>query len=101
MVGETCHCRYCKRIFQSYIRKTVCDKCQAIDDERFQVIRDYLGKYPHSNAMQIAEGLNIDVTEILRYIDEGRLNMVKVELKPLDEADAVDSDGHVFRKTGY
>ena len=39
----------------------------------FTQIRVYLRKYPNSNAVQISEALGINVSLILKYIDEGRL----------------------------
>ena len=39
----------------------------------FNQIEDYLKKYPNSNALQIAEGLEIDVYEVLKFMEEGRL----------------------------
>ena len=82
---ETCHCRYCKKIFRSAIRRTCCDSCKEKDDIFFEKIKNYLELYPNSNALQISEGLEVDVTEILRFIDEGRLNMVEGTFEKLDD----------------
>lgn len=66
-------CKHCKKIFQSRIRQFSCEACREKDKEMFDQIEDYLKKYPNSNALQIAEGLEIDVYEVLKFMDEGRL----------------------------
>ena len=53
------------------------------NENLFEKIEDYLRKFPHSNAMQIAEGCQISVLEVLQYIDEGRLQLSKGEFKRL------------------
>lgn len=82
---QVCSCRYCKAIFRSPIKRTVCDRCLHRDDELFQKIVSYLDQYPNSNAVQIAAGLEINVMEILRFIDEGRLTMVNGEFVALED----------------
>ena len=84
---EVCHCRYCKKIFRSSIRRTCCDSCREKDDKFFEKIIDYLDKYPNSNAIQVAEGLEVDVTEIVRFIDEGRLIISIGDFKRLEKGD--------------
>jgi len=78
-------CRYCRKIFHSVTKRTVCDGCMHIDNEMMDRIKAYLDLYPNSNAMQVSEGLKMDVREILRFIDEGRLHMVKGEFSKLEE----------------
>lgn len=82
---EICHCRYCKKIFRSSIKRTCCDSCKAKDDVFFEKIKDYLDLFPNSNAMQVADGLNVEVTEIVRFIDEGRLTIVRGDFKKIDD----------------
>lgn len=72
-----CSCRHCNKLFRSPIRRTVCDECRHLDEELFERIEKYLMLYPNSNAIQVAEGLSVDVMDIIRFIDEGRLKMVK------------------------
>ena len=84
---EVCHCRYCKKIFRSAIRRTCCNECKEKDDKFFEKITDYLDLYPNSNAIQVAEGLEVDVSEIVRYIDEGRLIISVGDFKRLEKGD--------------
>lgn len=76
-------CRFCGRMFMSRAKSTVCQECKAKDDEIFSKIEEYLKQYPNSNAMQISEGLELSVVEVLRYIDEGRLQIAKGEFHKL------------------
>lgn len=70
-------CKHCHKLFYSRMRAKVCDECKSKDEEVFDRIEEYLIKYPNSNALQIAEGLQIDVFEVLSYMSEGRLTVVK------------------------
>lgn len=77
MLIYACSCKRCKRLFRSPVRRELCDDCRKVDEELFGQIEQYLREYPNSNAMQIAEGLSVDVMEVLRFIDEGRLRAAK------------------------
>ena len=70
---KVCVCRFCGKIFKSYSKTSCCEDCRAQEDELFEKIKDYLNKYPNSNAMQIADGLEITTMDVLKFIDEGRL----------------------------
>lgn len=74
---EISSCKHCKKTFISKIKQYTCKDCKEKDDKLFVIVEQYLLKYPNSNALQIAEGLSIDAYEILKFIDEGRLTMVK------------------------
>ena len=68
---------------QDSILAWICKNCKPIDEVLFSKIEAYLQQFPHSNAMQIAEGCQISVLEVLQYIDEGRLQLSKGEFKRL------------------
>lgn len=76
-------CKFCGTVFQTKKVETVCKNCKKIDDALFSKIEDYLRQFPHSNAMQIADGCAISVLDVLQYIDEGRLQLSKGEFKRL------------------
>ena len=87
MGEEVYTCRHCKKLFTSSVKRKICEECAKKEDELFVRIKDYLRKYPNSNAMQIAEGLDINVMSVLYFIDEGRLSMVDVKLFRLEETE--------------
>ena len=76
-------CKFCGTVFRSKKVENICKNCKGIDENLFSRIEDYLRKFPNSNAMQIAEGCQISVLEVLQYIDEGRLLLSKGEFKRL------------------
>lgn len=76
-------CKYCGEVFQSPYTGVVCKDCKIIDEALFTSIEAYLKKYPNSNAIQISEGLEISVYEIIRFIDEGRLQFSKGKFERL------------------
>lgn len=76
-------CKYCDCVFQSPDTRVVCKDCRGIDEALFSSIEEYLKKYPNSNALQISEGLEISVYEIIRFIDEGRLEFSKGKFERL------------------
>ena len=76
-------CKYCDCVFQSPDTRVVCNACRPIDEALFSSIEEYLKKYPNSNAIQISDGLGINVYEIIRFIDEGRLQFSKGKFERL------------------
>ena len=76
-------CKFCGTVFRTKKVEIVCKNCKEIDENLFSKIEGYLRLFPHSNAMQIAEGCGISVLEVLQYIDEGRLQLSKGEFKRL------------------
>ena len=76
-------CKFCGTVFRPRKVENLCENCKIIDENLFSKIEDYLKQFPHSNAMQIAEGCGISVLDILQYIDEGRLQLSKGEFKRL------------------
>ena len=76
-------CKFCGKIFVSKLKSTTCASCKHLDEELFSKIEEYLRRFPNSNAMQIADGLEISALDVLQYIDEGRLQLSKGEFRKL------------------
>ena len=76
-------CKFCGKVFRTKKVEIICKNCKPIDEAVFSRIEAYLRKFPHSNAMQIAEGCGISALEVLQYIDEGRLLLSKGEFRKL------------------
>ncbi len=83
MIMKVCVCRFCGKVFKHHSKISSCKACRHLEEEQFDKIRDYLNKFPNSNAMQIAEGLDISTMDVLRFIDEGRLVVNKGSFKSL------------------
>ncbi len=76
-------CKYCGEMFNSPHTSVVCKHCRGLDEALFSSIEEYLKRFPNSNAMQVAEGLEISVFEVIRFIDEGRLQFSKGKFERL------------------
>lgn len=70
-------CKHCKRIFKTPIRTVCCNDCRHLEKDHLEDIKSYLQEFPNSNAMQISSALEIPITVIIQYIDEGYLWPVK------------------------
>lgn len=76
-------CKHCKKVFIYKFQAYTCEDCKKFDDEQFEKIRDYLMKFPNSNALQIAAALDLDAFEIINYMNEGRLEISKGKFEKL------------------
>lgn len=83
----TCVCKHCFKVFRSRIQTMCCKECRGKDENHFDDIEQYLKRYPNSNALQISEELGIHPYIILKYLDEGRLNISHGTFHRLEEED--------------
>lgn len=60
-----------------------CQDCKKIDKMRYEQIKAYLNNYPNSNAIQIADALQIKPYTVLKYVDEGLLVVGRGEFEQL------------------
>lgn len=72
-----CTCKHCYKSFPSLTYKSACEKCAQLDREIYEKIKDYLTTYPNSNCVQVAEGLGIKASLVLKYVDDGELVISK------------------------
>jgi hypothetical protein len=72
---EINRCKMCKRPFVASVKRYCCDDCKEADEILFDRTEEYLLKFPNSNAIQIAQGLDVPIEMVLGYIDEGRLTL--------------------------
>lgn len=85
MLMYTSVCKHCKKIFKSPVRTQSCSSCKHIDKDSFEEIINYLKKYPNSNAMQISQAMDIPLTTIIQFIDEGYLTPTKGKFERITE----------------
>lgn len=76
-------CKYCKKIFKTPFFTVCCSECRGKQGDAFEDIKAYLKEFPNSNAMQIAEALEIPVTDVIAFINEGYLIQVKGKFERL------------------
>ncbi len=78
-----CMCKHCYKSFPSRTYRSACDNCKELDKEIFEKIKAYLLQYPNSNAIQVAEGLGIKASLILKYVEDGDLVISKGSFESL------------------
>lgn len=66
-------CKHCQKQYISPTKGYTCEECRSIDKMRYEQIKAYLRVYPNSNAVQVAEALDIKPYTVLKYVDEGML----------------------------
>jgi hypothetical protein len=66
-------CRICGFSFYSRTDTNLCSDCQKTAEFTLDRIIAYLKQYPNSNAIQIAQALNIPAYDVLTFLDNGRL----------------------------
>ncbi len=72
-----CTCKHCYKSFPSRVYTSTCENCRALDKEIYEKIKAYLLQYPNSNTIQVAEGLGLKASLILKYVEDGDFVIVK------------------------
>lgn len=68
------NCRRCKRLF-NYIGGTqICPTCQALLEDEFQKVKEYLREHPKATMVVISEDNEVSVQQIKQWIREERLS---------------------------
>jgi len=65
-------CHNCGKFFpRLYV--ALCTTCANVEENRFQLVREYLMSYQGSSINQVAEGTGLSRGEVARFYSEGRL----------------------------
>lgn len=67
----------CRKTFFAKKKLLTCPACKKLDEAHFTRIEHYLEEFPNSNALQIAEALDLPAAVVVSYITEGRLGIAK------------------------
>ena len=70
-------CRECGIIFKANRKLVYCDNHKDIDMKQFSVVAEYVKAHPLCNSIDVARDTGISVSELIRYIDEGKLTVVE------------------------
>ncbi|MBP3888953.1 MAG: flagellar protein [Cellulosilyticum sp.] len=68
-------CKSCKRMFQHIAGPIMCPKCKAIEEDRFQIVKEYLRENPGASLADVSAETGIESKIILRFLREGRLEV--------------------------
>ncbi|MGQ9631087.1 MAG: TIGR03826 family flagellar region protein [bacterium] len=67
------NCPRCGNIFNRAGGHRYCPACEAEDEKKFQLVRDFLDEHPKANAIEIAEATGVEESKIMEFLREGRL----------------------------
>ncbi|HEY5562805.1 MAG TPA: MerR family transcriptional regulator [Clostridiaceae bacterium] len=74
---ELKQCKDCNGTFQYTTNDQQCLTCSQKNELEFQQIKSYLRQHPKSSIGAIATILDISVSNIQKYLDEGRLEIIE------------------------
>lgn len=66
------NCSRCGNIF-SYINQPICPACQKLEDQEFEIIKQYLREHPNSTVLEVSEATGLDQHLIQEWVRQGRL----------------------------
>jgi hypothetical protein len=59
------------------IASPVCPRCEKVDEENFNKVREYIKDDPLCNINELSEATEVPVKRILQFLREGRLEVTK------------------------
>jgi hypothetical protein len=60
----------------------LCARCQAEQCEQFQEVRDYIKDHPGVTAAEIHHTTGVCMSDILKYIDDGLIDLSTTKIAP-------------------
>lgn len=66
------NCRECGKVFASAGQK-VCPDCRRSEEEKFELVKDYLWDHPNSKVTEVAKATKVEEKLIIKFIKENRL----------------------------
>lgn len=73
---EVSLCKRCGRLFKMDVYESeLCPNCLKIDEDDFEKVREYLYEHNTATAIEISEQTDVDITQIERYLKNGRLEI--------------------------
>ncbi|MCT4619797.1 MAG: MerR family transcriptional regulator [Marinisporobacter sp.] len=75
-MAELRNCKECGRVFQYTGISKICARCQKKGENDFNIVREYIYENPGATITEVAEETGVDEDKILRFLREGRLEIV-------------------------
>ena len=69
---ELINCKECGKLFSSAGQK-VCPDCRQSEEEKFELVKDYLWDNPNSTVKKVAEDTGVEEEIIIKFVRENRL----------------------------
>lgn len=70
-------CKSCKGMFQYIAGPIMCPRCRAIEEDQFQIVKDYLRKNPGANLAEVSIETGVESKVILRFLRDERLEVAE------------------------
>lgn len=77
MMEQIINCRRCGKVIHSNGYSDLCIECGEKDERDFARIRDYLREHQRANIYEVSTNVDIAVSQIKKYLREGRLEIVE------------------------
>lgn len=78
---EIRNCPECGKVF-TYLRTSLCPACQAIDEENYRKVRQFLYRNPGMDIQTVSEKTGVSEEKIIRYLKDGRIsNLLQASVK--------------------
>ena len=71
---ELINCKECGRLFSSAGQK-VCPDCQQSEEEKFELVKEYLWENPNSTVKKVADDTGVEEDLIIKFMREERLDV--------------------------
>lgn len=71
------NCRKCKKLFNYIGGPQICSACQALLEEDFQKVKNYLREHPKATMIVISEENEVSIQQIKQWIREERLSFTE------------------------
>ena len=79
---KTIRCNRCKQMFEfEGLPPECCPSCKEKENERHQIVRDFIKQFPGVNALEIAKHTKVPVSVIMNYIKSGDLHLTAAKEK--------------------
>lgn len=75
-MAELKQCKECKCTYQYVNSEQLCLSCSQKNESEFRRIKEFLRQNPKSSVSMVASALDINVSVIQKFIEEGRLEIV-------------------------
>jgi len=79
---EIRNCKKCGKVFTSYGDK-ICYECKEKEEELFKIVKQYIYDHPNATIDEISADTEVDKETILRFIKDGRLEIVSGSISTL------------------
>lgn len=67
------NCEQCGCVYVRKRDEKLCSDCSRKFDELYFVVRRYLREHPNKNVMDVADALNLNVSDVLHMVGQGRI----------------------------